>query len=543
MTVNTPNTESYQDIFITKAAPDSTHLGYYDDVKNPLGKYSNMIKGSDMKNSYQENISPQIVISEITDTTLVLHKVISEIDQFLSVTYVSSSVSPLLEEAHHHVWSEVVNKTNTEIDDEIIIAKDVAPDHISYLEYRYAKEHACRGCRTLVIEYDSYVSKTVIGFYFTIRTILEFFMHELSCIREVTEDLIGDEYEDETEQKVAKEFYYWAISIKQYTKQLAQEITAIPPQLPESELDTISKVEATQFEAFFSLKVNSYESETKKLLGLLKREMVDTCDMFYKNLLGPAMKSRSMIAYPLEIKLLSSAMRVKAPELAAEVVDAASSINGNIASLLADLNQKNINVDKRFNAIRNVMREQRRFISYIRQLQLRSAGTVKVNPLYDNNIFVNVVNDKHAAYFDQAIVTNLKSQSFNSSHGYFNDLLENHHPQYLLRSGGVITGDIQIAGKARIGGLDLANHSHDGSDGSSSIRASSIDYLQDREDAALKTLSITDKLLNVSIDSFAPDILTGGRPVVDVILSSEIKIQEVDQRKYSIQISYVEIGE
>lgn len=543
MTVNTPNTESYQDIFVTKAVPDSSHIGYFDDVKNPTGKYTNLIKGSGIKNSYQENISPQIVISEITDTTLTLHKVIAEIDQFLSVTYVSSSVSPLLEEAHHHVWSEVVNKTNTDIGEEINIAKEIAPDHISYSEYRYAKEHACRGCRTLVIEYDSYVSKTVIGFYFTIRTILEFFMHEVSCIREVVDDLIGDEYEDETEQKVAKEFYYWAISIKQYTKQLAQEITAIPPQLPESELDTLNKVEATQFEAFFSLKVNSYESETKKLLGLLKREMVDTCDMFYKNLLGPAMKSRSMIAYPLEIKLLSSAMRVKAPELAAEVVDAASSINGNIASLLADLSQKNINVDKRFNAIRDVMREQRRFISYIRQIQLKYATAIRVNPLYDNNIFVNVIEDEYSLYFEQAIVTNMKSQSFNSSHGYFNDLLEDHHPQYLLRSGGVITGDIEIAGTARIAGIDLANHSHDGTDGSSFIRASNIDYRQDREDAALQALSITDDFLSISVDSFAPDILTGGRPVVDVILSSEINIQEEDTRKYSIQISYVEIGE
>ena len=543
MTVNTPNTESYQDIFITKAAPDSSHIGYFDDVKNPLGKYTDLVRGSVMKSAYQQNISPQIVISEITDTTLVLHKVIAEIDQFLSVTYVSSSVSPLLEEAHHHVWSEVVNKTNTDIDDEITIAKDIAPDYISYAEYRYAKEHACRGCRTLVIEYDSYISKTIIGHYFTIRTILEFFMHEISCVREVTEDLIGDEYEDETEQKVAKEFYYWAISIKQYTKQLAQEITAIPPQLPQSELDTINKVEAAQFEAFFSLKVNSFQSETKKLLGLLKREMVDTCEMFYKNLLGPAMKSRSMIAYPLEIKLLSSTMRVKAPELAAEVVDAASSINGNIASLLADLNQKNINADKRFNAVRDIMREQRRFISYIRQLQLKSSATVKINPLYDNNIFVNVVEDQHAPYFEQAIVTNLKSQSFNSSHGYFNDLLEDHHPQYLMRSGGVITGDIEIAGTARIAGIDLANHSHDGTDGSSYVRASNIDYTQDREEASLLASSITDNFLSISVDSFAPDILTGGRPVVDVILSSEINIQEVDQRKYSIQISYVEIGE
>lgn len=536
MTVNTPNTQSYTDIFVTKAPVDSSHIGYYDDVKNPRGKYTNMVPGSGIRNSYQDNISPQIVISEITDTTLVLHKIIGEIDQFLSVTYLSCLVSPLLEEAHHHVWSEVVNKANTEIGEQIEVAKDIAPEYVSYSEYRYAKEHRCRGCRALVVEYDSYIAKTFVGYYFTIRTMLEFFMHEISCIREVVEDLIGDEYEDETEQKVAKEFYYWSLSIKQYTKQLANEITSVTPELPQAQLDTINKVESTQFEAFFSLKVNSFESETKKLLGLLKREMVDTCDIFYKNLLGPAMKSRSMIAYPLEIKLLTSSMRAKAPDLAAEVVDAASSINGNIASLLADMNQKKINADKRINSLRDVMREQRRFISYIRQLQLKSG-------IYDKHVFLTVPEDEYAVYFDQAIVTNVKSDSFNSSHGFFNDLLEDHHPQYLLRSGGTITGDVEIAGVARIAGIDLANHSHNGSDGSSFVRASNVDYTQDRAEASDSLNVLSDDFFTISIDSFAPDILTGGRPVVDVVLSSNVDVDQEDPRRYSIQVSYVEIGE
>lgn len=535
MSVNIPNTESYKDIFSTSAPVESSYASFYDDFDNPGGRYSNVRTGRSTLGSFQDKVTPLHAMEHITDAMMRLHRVIREVDDFLSVAYIDCTVSPDLEEAHHHVWSEVVNKATTEVGDEIIIGKEIAPNYVSYAEYLYAREHKCRGCRALVIEYDSYVSKTPISYYFTLKTIMEFMLHELNCMNELIQTLIGDEYEDETEQKVAKEFYYWAISAKQYTQQFAEEIAAIPPELPQSQVDIIDKVEATQFEAFFSLKVNSYESEIKKLLGLLKREMVDTCEMYYHNYLGPAMKSRSLIAYPLELKLLSSTLKTKAPDLASEVVIAASSINGNVASLMADLTQKRINTDNRIRSIKNLTREKRRYISYIRQLQIKSKT-------FSKNIFLNIEEDEYQSYFEQVIIDDEKNKTFNSSHGYFNDLLEDHHPQYLKRSGGVITGNIEVKGTATVAGLDLAEHSHNGIDGSNAIRASSLDYLTDREESALGSDDFSENI-EVKIDSYIPDILIGGRPVVDVTVGATINIDEVDPQRYSIQVSYLEIEE
>jgi hypothetical protein len=214
---------------------------------------------------------------------------------------------------------------------------------------------------------------------------------------------------------------------------------------------------------------------------------------------------------------------------------AASAINGNLASLMADLKQKRINTDKRINTIIELLREKRRYISYSRQFQLK-------NNILNKQIFVSVEEDEYAGYFENLYSTFEKNETLNSSHGYFNDLLEDHHPQYLLRSGGTITGDINITGNARIAGIDLANHTHSYEDGSASIRASNIDYITDRSESQIIGIDNSDAL-SVEVEAYSPDILVGGRPVVDVLVSAAINALNEDPARYSIQISYVEIVE
>jgi hypothetical protein len=260
--------------------------------------------------------------------------------------------------------------------------------------------------------------------------------------------------------------------------------------------------------------------------------------MYYDNFLSPAIKSRSLVAYPLELSLLSSSMRTKSPNLAKEVVIAASSINGNLASLLADLRDKRINADKKISGVLAMIREKRRYISYTRQLKFVS-GTKS------ERYFIDVPYDEYAGYFEQASVNNEKHETLNSSHKYFTDLLEDNHPQYLLRSGGVITGDITISEGSTIGGLDLANHSHSAADGSSPIRASSVDYSQDRIDKQfLENFTDPDNPVSVSVDSYNPEILTGGVPVVDVIISASLGLESakgIDNERFNMIVEYVEL--
>jgi hypothetical protein len=91
----------------------------------------------------------------------------------------------------------------------------------------------------------------------------------------------------------------------------------------------------------------------------------------------------------------------------------------------------------------------------------------------------------------------------------------------------------------------LANHSHSAGDGSSVIRASSVDYSQDRIDKQfLENFTDPDNPLTVSVDSYNPQILTGGAPVVDVIISVSLDLESttaIDDGRFDVVIQYVEL--
>ena len=91
----------------------------------------------------------------------------------------------------------------------------------------------------------------------------------------------------------------------------------------------------------------------------------------------------------------------------------------------------------------------------------------------------------------------------------------------------------------------MANHSHSAGDGSSVIRASSVDYSQDRIDKQfLENFTDPDNPLTVSVDSYNPQILTGGAPVVDVIISVSLDLESttaIDDGRFDVVIQYVEL--
>jgi hypothetical protein len=114
---------------------------------------------------------------------------------------------------------------------------------------------------------------------------------------------------------------------------------------------------------------------------------------------------------------------------------------------------------------------------------------------------------------------------------------EDHHPQYLLRAGGRILGNIEVQDGVTIDGVDINSHAHTGDDGSARIKSTDIDYETPREETSLFSQSVNSEF-NVTINSFVPDIRQGGVPVVDVVL--DISIPDDLKDKYEYEIMYIE---
>jgi hypothetical protein len=119
------------------------------------------------------------------------------------------------------------------------------------------------------------------------------------------------------------------------------------------------------------------------------------------------------------------------------------------------------------------------------------------------------------------------------------DLGEDNHPQYLLKTGGNISGDVSVDPNVTIDGVDLSTHSHTGYDGSTKIRSIDIDYSSVRDDFKINNFINARDILDIKIESFTPDILIGGVPVADAVVS--INIPDDLKDKYEFEIRYIEI--
>jgi hypothetical protein len=295
-------------------------------------------------------------------------------------------------------------------------------------------------------------------------------------------------------------------------------------------VDYISKKQAAQFQAFFSIRVASYTEAIDNVLFSLKKELMDNSEIFYERYVSPSLKFKLNVSGPLEIDIQTTTLKTEAPVLAQEIITAVNALKGNFGSILSDMIQRRSNLRSKFDRLTSLNLQRKKYISYIDQLSAKASTRPR--------ILIEIKEDKTSSIFDRVIIDENRNQTLKSSHGLLDDLNEDSHPQYLLRSGGSIFGNIEIADGITIDGVDISAHAHTGEDGSIRIKSTDIDYDTPREEVDLFSTSTVGEM-QVTVSSFIPDIRTGGVPVVDVVLNIQIP-DEIDGR-YEYEIVYIEI--
>ena len=450
---------------------------------------------------------------------------IEEIDTNLSQVVIDPYSSLDLEESHRAVWKDATKHKES--------AKEMPePAAITYEQYLYANKHKCRACRSFIKEYELTVSHSSFGHLVEIKKSLSYLLNEATLLRNIVINYLGDDYVDETESQISKYITDWANSATHYTQQFAKEITTKPIAIPQSELDQVSKKQAAQFQAFFSIKINSLQMELQTLLSLIKRDSVDLAETFYSSYLLPALNFKSKVVDPLMLDITTTDLRNKAPKLMEEMFVANSAIIGNLGSVTADFLERNNQVYKRFDAFLQAIRLKRKYVNYLSQLEILG---VNRNPVLIIDDVENL--EKYKQIFKTIYVDNSKRESLRSSHGELDDIDEDAHPQYLRKDGGTITGDLFFADGVKIAGIDLSNHSHNGEDGSAPIPADAIDYATARAQYVQdNTNRPYGELTLVSLEETG---LVGG--VRQFEATVEIEIDEDKQDAYEFEILYKEL--
>ena len=506
-----------------------------------------------------------VVKNRINSAYLEIIDLLITYEQALTRVFLNPYIDPGLEESHFHIWDELAknnkdlvdeyfksNVDKTPANNEVYVggsqyfnedtgeyidsknlenhqSKKVFPEYIPFNEYLYAEEHGCRGCRKFVKDYDRVISHSVFVHLFDFRYFLKLLSNEAKCIKDSLLYDFGDEYEDESQQQAASFYFSWAEMASHHTKLIAGELTQEQDLLSSSEVDNISKKQAAQFQAFFSIRVASYTETIDNILFSLKKDLMDNCEIFYDRYVTPSLRFKSQVAAPLELDIQTTNLRNDAPVLAEEIITAVNAFKGNFGSILSDMVQRKTNLKSKFERLFSYNIQRKKYINYIDQLSVKAKSRPK--------IILAITDDQYSSIFDRITIDHSEKQTLKSNHSMLDGLDQDHHPQYLLRAGGRIFGDIELEDGVTIDGVDISSHAHTGDDGSVRIKSTDIDYETPREETELFAQSVNSEF-NVTINSFVPDILQGGIPVVDVVL--DISIPDDLKDKYEFEIMYIE---
>lgn len=406
--------------------------------------------------------------------------------------------------------------------------KMAIPNYICYDELSFAEKLNNTISRKFIEEYDQAIAHSTFSYFLQFRKLLKYLYNEVLFIKSSLSTDFGDAYENELQQKVAIHYDSWCKTAIHYTSRIAKTIISRAGEIPSAELDQISKEQASKFQAFFAIKLNAVNSEIEDILGSLKRDLQDNSEIFYIRYLSPALKFSSEISNPLELDYLTTSIGKKIPHLSQELLIASVVMKGNFTSVMADVIDRHHIVIGKTDALLRLIHEKRKYANYLAQLSIK--GVSKPNTL------IAIGDDWAASIFSRVIISPTRNDDIKSSHGALQDLEEDHHPQYLLRDGGKIIGDILVAEGITIDGVDLSKHAHTGTDGSAKISSLDIDYQTARNSDNLQKAVVAP--LSVAISNFNVDIVNG-LPRCDAVVNIEIDDNILDNYEY--EIIYTEV--
>jgi hypothetical protein len=294
--------------------------------------------------------------------------------------------------------------------------------------------------------------------------------NEAKRIKDFIDEYIG-ELDDSAEFRTVELFQDWAEESSGTLKRFWQALTSeISVGLAESELDQVTSETAPQFQTIFQVKLNLINKNIKDTLSQLIKNWESTSLMFYSKNLGPALNFQLKVGRNLFGKLDTRNM----PVLANEANAAISGLNSNFSVALTDqLKRNQIFFNYCQTILLNVM-DRDRYFAYGKQLA--SVGKPLKNIFTESSSIsesLDIVNSVNPL----TVIDNEKDFNLNFDHPH-SELTgltaDDAHPQYLLKSGGEVSGDITFASGVKIAGMDLKLHRHDGVD-SVKIRGSDID--------------------------------------------------------------------
>lgn len=358
-------------------------------------------------------------------------------------------------------------------------------NYITYSQYKVMRLRESAGSSYIAKEYENALRSTWGTLAMDIARLSANVGLEVLRIKNFINNNISGDIYDQSEARAIELLQDWtqgAVEDAGKLRAIFEQEEKAQKRYARSELDNIGSAKSKDYQAILQIRLNATVDDLNKIQKDLDLHFNAHANIFYSQYLEPAIQFRKEISSRIEEPKSSSVLE-------AEMYAASRVIDSNVVSLLKDLMRRNEIYTNKMRVLKNRLAEfdiGRKTI-----VDLAVAGSLPDNP------FINI--DKALSgddYFDteyegwlandpfEENALSVTNQAYNvgvenrfkASHSLLTDLLsDDAHPQYLLKDGGTITGNIFVNDGITIDGVDLDTHKHDGTDGSALIPGTSID--------------------------------------------------------------------
>lgn len=405
---------------------------------------------------------------------------------------------------------------------------DSPKDYITYKYYKYLKLRDTASARYIRKRYEDSLRDITGSNALDVIKIIELIKNEAYLARQFIDTYIGS-MNDTAEFRSTELVQDWTGSALSQIEQVQAILTGGGKidTIPESELESVAPEEARKAQALFKVKLNSINDEITQQLEILNRDWAQYADVFFGQYLGPALSFRldaNRAIYPANTKL------------GKEMYQASGALDTNLGVALTDYSRRNKIFDKKVDGLLSLVLIRDRYRTYINQLA--TIGSPVERGALGTTIDATDSPEEAQFFFEQLRNAELEETASNNFLSLHNALsgrdATDAHPQYLLRSGGIITGDIEVDDEVTIDGVDIDRHQHTGEDGSEKIDGRSITTGSLTPDL-FDTGTTPETPENLRIISLTTRTLTSGEVLMDVVIAWEGDDDETV--RYEVNIS------
>lgn len=205
-------------------------------------------------------------------------------------------------------------------------------------------------------------------------------------------------------------------------------------------------------------KINALNNIVNTNVNYISKSYGDASKRFYEDFVGPAISHREKVTSKLQLKRDHSGT-----PFYKELDSSAVVYDNNLKSALADQMIRNNNFETYMKSIISALKVRDQYLYDIEELSSLGSQTPSL-----------IVIHKPTEYElnQEKNYEGTKESIFKASHNFLDDLDNpDAHSQYLLKDGGIITGNINVDEGVTIDGVDISLHTHNGQDGSQRIDA------------------------------------------------------------------------